>query len=138
MKSARRGDDTLRACPKRRARIAAAILLAVPLFAPLTGCWPFNRGPSAQQQFFDALNRGDAVTANQIWFAMSPKDREKVMRGEGVGSRPSAEDIQAAIARHKPGDTSPIVIGPEGGSAAGVWKDLPKLLGSSPIPTPAP
>ncbi len=118
-----------------RARVLAAILLAVPLFAPFMGCWPFNRGPTPQQKFFDALNRGDAVEANQTWLKMSDQDREKLMRGEGVAPRPSAEEIQAALQRHTAGDTTPETIEvPQPAGAIGGWQTLPRLLRATPIP----
>ncbi|HTY56469.1 MAG TPA: hypothetical protein VMB26_14775, partial [Candidatus Binataceae bacterium] len=78
------------------------------------------------------LNRGDSVGANQTWLSMSEKDREKTMRGEGLSSQPSAKAIAAALQNHKPGDTTPIVIGPDSG--AGGWQNLPQLLRATPAP----
>jgi hypothetical protein len=122
-------------CWTPRARVVAAVLLAVPLFAPFMGCWPFHHGPTPQQKFFDALNRGDAVEANQTWLTMSAEDREKLSRGEGVAQRPSAEEIQAAIQRHKAGDTTPEIIDvPQPAGAIGGWQTLPQVLRATPIP----
>jgi len=122
-------------CWTPRARVLAAVLLAVPLFAPFMGCWPFHHGPTPQQKFFDALNRGDPVEANQTWLTMSAEDREKLMRGEGVAPRPSAEEIQAAIQRHKEGDTTLETIEvPQPADAIGGWQTLPRLLRATPIP----
>jgi len=117
-----------------RVRIAGAILSAATLSALFTGCWPFHRGPTPQQQYFEALGRGDAAQANQTWLNMSDEDREKLLRGEGIAPRPSPEQIQAAILRHKPGDTTPIVIAPESGSATGGWQNLPHVLSATPVP----
>jgi hypothetical protein len=119
---------------RRCARIAVAALKAAVIIASFTGCWPFNRGPTPQQKFFDQLNRGDTVGANQTWLSMSTEDREKLMRGEGVGAHPSAKAIEAAVQNHKPGDTAPIVVGPD--SAVGGWQNLPQLLRATPIPPP--
>ena len=122
-----------------RARVLAAMLLAVPLVAPLMGCWPFHHGPTPQQKFFDELNRSDAVGANQTWLTMSAEDREKLSRGEGVTSRPSAQDIQATIQRHKTGDTTPETIDvPQPAGAIGGWQTLPQLLRATPIPPQTP
>jgi len=121
-----------------RARVLAAILLAIPIFAPLMGCWPFHHGTTSQQKFFDALNRGDAVGANQTWLTMSAEDREKLMRGEGVTSRPSAEEIQAALQRHNAGDTTSETIDvPQPAGEIGGWQTLPQVLRATPIPPQA-
>jgi len=123
-----------RTCLTPRARVLAAVLLAVPLFAPLMGCWPFHQGPTPQQKFFDALSHGDAVEANQTWLTMSAEDREKLMRGEGLTQRPSPEQIQAAILRHQQGGTTPEVVVPP---PAGL-QNLNQVLRATPVPPQAP
>jgi len=120
-----------------RARVPATTLLAISLLATFAGCWPFNRGPTPQQKFFDQINRGDAVGANQTWLEMSAKDREKLSRGEGLTAPPSRKDLQAALERHKEGDTAPVTIGPDSGSAGG-WQSLPQVLHATPIPPQMP
>lgn len=135
MKAVPPANIDLFTCWRPRARVLATILLALPLFAPLMGCWPFHHGPTPQQKFFDALNRGDAVGANQTWLTMSAEDREKLMRGEGVAPRPSKQEIQAALHRHKAGDTTPETIEvPQPAGAIGGWQTLPQLLRATPIP----
>lgn len=47
----------------------------------LWGCWG---GPSPQQQFANALMRGNSMQASNIWLRMSPEDRLKFSRGQGV------------------------------------------------------
>lgn len=47
----------------------------------LWGCWS---SPSPQQRFANALMRGNSMQASQIWLHMSPEDRVKFSRGEGV------------------------------------------------------
>lgn len=122
-----------------RVRVLATILLAATLSAPFMGCWPFHHGPTPQQEFFDALNRGDAVEANQTWLNMSDEDHEKLLRGEGVAPRLSAQEIQAAIQRHKAGDTTPETIDvPQPDAAIGGWQTLPQLLRATPIPPQTP
>lgn len=120
-----------------RARVLSATLLAIPMLAAFSGCWPFNRGPTPQQKFFDQLNRGDAVGANNTWLEMSPQDREKLSRGEGLVAPPSKKDLQAALERHKEGDAAPVTIGPDPGSVGG-WQSLPQILHATPIPPQTP
>jgi hypothetical protein len=68
--------------------LAVALRLAgsIILFA-VAGCWPFHRSLTPQERYYLAVSRGDAVTAAQIWTRMSPKDRAKLMRGEGVSPK---------------------------------------------------
>ncbi len=54
-----------------RRAAATALILAV------SGCSLFGGGPTPQQQFLDALNRGNSAEASQIWLTMTPGDRDK-------------------------------------------------------------
>jgi hypothetical protein len=72
-----------------------AVLLA------LTGCWPFHRGLTPQEQYYLAVSRGDAITAAQVWTHMSPKDRAKLIRGEGVGTKVQQQLIRQQMLRQQ-------------------------------------
>lgn len=65
----------------------------------LGGCWPFNRTPP-QQQYFEALKMGNSAQASQLWLQMSPEQRAKFERGEGIRPSVSHEDIQQTIEDH--------------------------------------
>ncbi len=107
----------------------------------IAGCSIFHREPP-QQQFFDALSRGHAAEASQIWLKMSVEDRAKFQRGEGITPRTSPEQLEAAILRHQTDDAKP--RNAEGGSptvaqpvgAAGGWLNLPSEALSNP-PNPS-
>ena len=47
------------------------------------------------------MNRGDAIAANRIWFNMSPADRQKLQRGEGIQAHASKEEIEKQIRQHQ-------------------------------------
>ncbi len=115
-------------------------LLVVPIF---TGCWPFHREPP-QQQFFDALSRGHAAEASQVWLKMSVEDRTKFQRGEGITPRTSPGQVEAEVLRHQADDAKPRSA--EGGSPAmppaggpmGGWLNIPpEALGTPPNPPQA-
>ena len=122
----------------RRISALAFCLLAIVLLTFCAGCWPLDRGPTPQQKFFDQLNRGDAVAANQTWLAMSPEDREKLQRGEGVRQRPSREQIKAALERHQAADTTPVTVGAGQNLPAAEWQNLPQILNATPTPSRSP
>ncbi len=65
------------------------------------GCWPFgHRGPTPQQQLYNALNRGDSAQASQIWLGMSDDDRAKWIRGEGFAMQAPSDELKKQIAQH--------------------------------------
>ena len=51
--------------------------------AGISACSLFHR-ETPQQKLFDALNRGNGPAATQIWLTMSPEDRLRFNRGEGI------------------------------------------------------
>ncbi len=67
-----------------RSKIALACALAGLLGS---SCSLFHRGPTPQEQYYSALARGDVVGATHIWMQMSPKDREKLVRGQGLSRK---------------------------------------------------
>jgi len=66
----------------------------------MAGCWPWHSGPTPQQQYLDALNHGHSAEASQIWLNMTPENREKWARGEGVSPQTSPGEIKQQIMQH--------------------------------------
>ncbi|MGZ6205891.1 MAG: hypothetical protein ACXWMT_13355, partial [Candidatus Binataceae bacterium] len=64
-----------------------------------SGCWPFNRTPP-QQEYFNALKIGNSAQASQLWLQMTPDQRAKFERGEGIRPSVSHDDVQQAIDDH--------------------------------------
>lgn len=67
----------------QRGAIFPIILILLILAAGIVSCSLFHR-ETPQQKLFDALNRGNAPEATQIWLHMSLDDRIKFSRGEGI------------------------------------------------------
>jgi hypothetical protein len=124
--------------PRRnRSSLCAAIfgvLAPLACAAALTGCWPFaHRGPTPQQQYLDALNHGHSAEASQIWLTMSPEDRQKWARSEGVSPQVSPAEIKKQVMQHyqdevgseQEGDSGVTQIAPAGGAGLG---NLPSLV----------
>jgi hypothetical protein len=80
-----------------RRLIAAASLAACT--TALGGCWPFNR-PSPQQEYFDALKTGNSAQASQLWLQLTPEQRAKFERGEGIRPSVSHNDVPQTINEH--------------------------------------
>lgn len=117
-------------------KIAGAAALALAAMT-LSGCWPFgHRGPSPQQQYFDALKIGNAAQASQIWLNMTPDERTAFERGENIRPSASPQEVQHAVAEHyadqmEDDDNSApkrVELGPQGG---GGLQDLPAYIPKS-------
>ena len=117
-------------------RAAGGLIAAVPplvLAIALSGCWPFNRTPP-QQEYFNALKIGNSAQASQIWLHMTPDQRAKFGRGEGIRPSVSPKDVQQTIDEHyyDQDDDSPakkqVELAP--GSGAGL-QDLPSYLNAN-------
>jgi len=65
------------------------------------GCWPFHK-ESPQQQYTEALMRGNSMQASQIWLNMKPEDRMKFARGEGINpnQETTKKDVQQMMMNH--------------------------------------
>jgi len=103
----------------------------------------FHREPP-QQQFFDALSRGHAAEASQVWLKMSVEDRAKFQRGEGITPRPSSGQVEAEVLRHQADDSKQrnaeggSTTAPQAGGPIGGWLNIPaEALGNSPNSAPA-
>jgi hypothetical protein len=119
--------------------------VGVPLIAALlamaSGCSLFHHGESPQQQYAEALKHGNAMQASQVWLNMSPEDRMKFGRGEGIQPDESSKsDVQQMMMKHEaesghgPSNAEEIeeqMPTPLGASI----KDLPGATESTPAPS---
>jgi hypothetical protein len=64
------------------------------------GCFLFHHGPSTQQKFVEALERGDSPRANQIWLNMNEQERSDWSHSIGMKPTVSKEDIETQLMRH--------------------------------------
>jgi len=79
--------------------IACAALFA--LAAVNSGCSLFHHdGPTTQQKFIEALERGNGPEANQIWLHMNEQERADWSHSLGMKPNVSKEDLQADVMRH--------------------------------------
>ena len=65
------------------------------------GCFLFHKD-SPQQQYSEALMRGNSMEASQVWLHMSPDDRMKFARGEGItpDKQSTQKDVQQMLMNH--------------------------------------
>jgi len=125
-----------------RGFIAVAPLVACAIV--FSGCWPFDRTPP-QQEYFNALKIGNSAQASQLWLQMTPDQRAKFERGEGIRPSVSNKDVQEAIDEHyteqdDDGSAPKDVDLTPPGAGAGL-QDLPSYLnanGAAGAPQPAP
>jgi hypothetical protein len=104
-------------------RGCAALALAALLAA--AGCWPFSgEDETPQQRFLQALSRGQAMEANQIWRTMTPKERVEFSRGQGIKPAADPKEMQEEIikrfltrAEQSPGDVQVEQIAPPAGGS---------------------
>lgn len=135
--------------PRRRTRWRRGIrgLIAVaPLVAcaiTFSGCWPFNRTPP-QQKYFNALKMGNSAQASQLWLQMTPDQRAKFERGEGIRPSVTHNDVQQAIDEHyaeqEDDGSAPKPVEPTPGAGLQDLQALPSYLkanGAAAAPQPA-
>jgi hypothetical protein len=93
--------DPMRASPPRdgvrmtRIFATAAVLCLLGLSAQ--GC----HGDSSQQQFMNALNRGNGAQASQLWLKMSAKDRSNFSHNIGFKNTVDKDDVGRALLKHQ-------------------------------------
>jgi hypothetical protein len=80
----------------RITRIVAAAMLWL-LGLSVQGC----HGDSSQQQFTDALSRGNGAQASQLWLKMSAKDRSNFEHNIGFKNTANKDDIEKALLKHQ-------------------------------------
>ena len=107
----------------RRARVIGVVAIVLASMIGIGGCSWF--GPTPQQQFIEALNRGDGPRANEIWNKMSAKDRLRWHRGQGITPAVSPKEAAKILSEMPPEEAQgEITINPNLG---GSLLDLPKL-----------
>jgi hypothetical protein len=78
----------------------SSILLLTIVLCAASGCSLFHK-KSPQQEYTEALMRGNAMQASQVWLNMSPEDRIKFARGEGFKPGESTQkDVQEMMMNH--------------------------------------
>jgi redox-sensitive bicupin YhaK (pirin superfamily) len=78
----------------------SSTLLLVIVLSTASGCFLFHK-KSPQQQYTEALMRGNSMQASQLWLNMSPDDRMKFARGEGFKADESTKkDVQQMMMSH--------------------------------------
>jgi len=112
---------------------ASGVALVIALAAALGGC-SHNQAETPQQHFLEALKRGNSAQASQIWLQMTPEERVKFERGQGLQPAMSPKEMQQDVMRRvmeeAAGDApdQPSVTPPSGGGLS----DLPQYLKSAP------
>lgn len=65
------------------------------------GCSLFHHGDPPQQQFMNALNRGNGAEANTVWLKMSAKDRSNLSHSIGFKQKIDKDDVGRALLKHQ-------------------------------------
>jgi hypothetical protein len=107
---------------------AAFALAMAALCVAVGGCSLFRSSETPQQKYAEALMRGNSMQASQLWLKMSPEDRLKFARGEGLSPNPkAAEEAKRQILNHYQNELG------GGGAANGeqVEQQIPTPLGAS-------
>jgi hypothetical protein len=114
----------------RRAAVFAIMLAAS------AGCSLFGSGETPQQKFLDALNRGNSAQASQIWLTMTPEDRNRFRRGEGLTPAMPPDQVAKVLNEQGvSGDAGSATIAPNSGATL---LDLQKAAASAPPATSPP
>jgi len=75
-----------------------------------------HHGETPQQQFTEALGRGDSAQASYLWNNMNAQDRAKFERGEGITPQANPSAIAAQLEQHQEDeqggeeDASPVTV----------------------------
>jgi hypothetical protein len=104
----------------------SSILLLTMLLPIAAGCFLFHK-KSPQQEYTEALMRGNSMQASQVWLNMSPDDRMKFARGEGFTPDASTKkDVQQMMMNHSENQS-----GVGAGTADQMQEPRPMSLGAS-------
>ena len=80
------------------------LALASALSLAASGCflWPWHHEKSPQQQYAEALMRGNSMEASHLWLTMSPQDRINFARGQGFTGydQNSKDDVKRRVMNH--------------------------------------
>jgi hypothetical protein len=85
---------------KRGLRLRIALVGAA-IAMNAAGCALFHHRETPQEQFTEALGRGNSAQASYIWNKMSAQDRSKFERGEGISPHSDPSAIVAQIEQHQ-------------------------------------
>lgn len=91
-----------------------------------SGCFLWHHDKPPQQQYAEALMRGNSMQASQLWLNMSAEDRMKFARGEGIAPDQSKSDAKQQIMNHFEDEMQG---GPS--TAEEMEKSIPTPLGAS-------
>lgn len=72
--------------------------LIIALGAALGGC-SHQQAKTPQQQFLEALKRGNSAQASQVWLHMNPEERVKFERGQGLQPAQTPKEVQQEVMR---------------------------------------
>jgi hypothetical protein len=97
-----------------------------------------------QQRFVEALQRGNAPEASQVWLHMTPQQRADFSHGVGMTPEVSQQSVKNVIIRHEMeqaeqggeplgGGQNQVTITPEG--TGGTLLDLPSYAPSAKAPS---
>ncbi|HUY18001.1 MAG TPA: hypothetical protein VMV15_02135 [Candidatus Binataceae bacterium] len=105
--------------------------LVIALGIALGGC--SHQAKTPQQQFLEALKRGNSAQASQIWLQMGPEERVKFERGQGLQPAQSPKQMKQEVMRRAmeesadDGSDAQSSTTPATGGSLG---DLPRYLNS--------
>jgi hypothetical protein len=116
-------------------RRGASIPIILIVVARISACSLFRR-ETPQQKLFDALNHGNAPAASQIWLSMSPEDRIKFSRGEGITPAVPPKEAVKMLTQMPPDEMQGEVTITPPGSGGGLLS-LPALAAPQPSAPPA-
>jgi hypothetical protein len=74
------------------------VALVIALGAALGGC-SHQQAKTPQQQFLEALKRGNSAQASQVWLHMDPEERVKFERGQGLQPAQTPKEMQQEVMR---------------------------------------
>jgi len=81
-------------------RMVVGLTLICMVWLSASGCSLFHHD-SPQQQFMDALNRGNGAEASQRWLTMSAKDRSNLSHNIGFKREVNQGDVQRELIKHQ-------------------------------------
>lgn len=84
------------------ARINPAIAWSIAACAiALAGCWPFHSNrETQQQQFIEALSRGNGAEASQIWLNMDANSRADFAHSQGMRPDLPLDEVRKQVMQH--------------------------------------
>jgi hypothetical protein len=120
-------------------QIVAATLLCLLNFSA-QGCSLFHHGDPPQQQFMNALNRGNGAQASQVWLTMSAEDRANFTHNIGLKPNLDKNEIgrdllkhqQEAQAKKNADDPDPLSTGEYGDAGSDQQVETPGFNGNPP------